>query len=213
MLRYIFCSSSNCKKRKINKSNNIFLNMAEDYRTHIVSTNQHQVWLHRTHKSCLESILKKGLRVSAGKIESTASQQPSTLEKAEGSYQQTHKGSDVVIVVKLPRELIVGKRPDEYNIAEITYFCPKEKDFYIQRQHVHGWIDKSNGEYQENPYLTKPQRLTKHNFPQMFYGEVDDRATALIEHAVSNKYGQKIHPITGKPIKLKKPQKNMKIIE
>ena len=180
--------------------------MAKDYKPHIVSTDSYQVWLHRTHKSLVEPILKKGLRISVGQIESTASQQPSTLEKAEGSYQQTHKGSDVVIVVKLPRELIVGKRPDEYNIAEINYFCPKERVIYIQRKHIHGWIDKSNGEYQENPYLAKQQRLTKHNFPRMVYDEVEDKATTLIEHE------QKIPFMTAKPIKLKIP-KNMKIIE
>ncbi len=155
--------------------------MKKEYKKHIASTEQHQVWLHRTHNSNIESILKNGLNIGAD-LSMTATLQPYNLQDAETIYQQTHKGSNAVIVIKIPREIserhypksgeIKGLREEGYLAdKDVTYF--KSGDFYIQRQHIHGWVDFKTGEYLPNPYLGEKQKLTKKHFPEEFYGGLE----------------------------------------
>jgi hypothetical protein len=155
--------------------------MKKEYKKHIVTTTEHQVWLHRTHTSNIEEILKKGLYFGTGDLSSTATLQPRDLEGAENAYQQTHKGSNAVVVIKIPKRIaskyylqsegLKGKGHEGYEAdKEVTYF---DSGFYIQRQHIHGWIDKETDEYHPNPYLDEPQNLTDRNFPPEFYGGLE----------------------------------------
>jgi hypothetical protein len=155
--------------------------MKKEYEKHIISTPEHQVWLHKTHSSNIESILKQGLYFGAGDLSSTATIQPREQKNAENSYQQTHKGSNAVIVIKIPKKIAnkyywieddkKGPGHSGYETdRETTYF---DRGFYIQRQHIHGWIDKETNEYHENPYLSEPQKLTSKHFPEQIYGGLE----------------------------------------
>jgi len=158
--------------------------MVKEYQRHIVSTPEHQVWLHRTHVSDIESILKNGLYYATN-LSSRASLQPVDLEKAESLYRQTHKGSNAVVVIKIPRQIVEryypasgslkGKRHEGYEgDRNVSYF---NGGFWIQRQHIHGWIDRETNEYHENPYLNEPQRLTAKHFPAAIYGGLEKDVT------------------------------------
>src|SRR3989344_5000999 len=103
-----------------------------EYLKHIVSNDIYQIWLHRTHSSNIESILENGLNISQGDLNQTATLQPSDIEKARGLYNLTHNGSDAVVVVKIPREHI----GEIHSNADITYFHPKHKSFYLQGKNI-----------------------------------------------------------------------------
>lgn len=155
--------------------------MKDEYKKHIVSTKDHQVWLHRTHTSNIEGILKNGLNFRAGDLSSTATLQPKEIEKAEKYYEMTHKGSNAVVVIKIPQEIAKrhylqtedakGLRHAGYELdKDVTYL---NNGFNIQRQHIHGWINKDTNEYYENPYRNKPQKFTNAHFPPQIYGGLE----------------------------------------
>ena len=154
--------------------------MSKEYHKHIVSTSEHQVWLHRTSKDLIDKIMKEGLRIGE-RIDSTATKQPRDLEEAEELYGMEHKtgsGRDSLIVVKLPRDIVERyghNGPEGYGAyttdKDITYVSSGEKgDVMLHRKYVHGWIDRKTGEYMPNPYLSEPQKLTEKHFPAEFYG-------------------------------------------
>lgn len=155
--------------------------MKKEYKKHIVSTPEHQVWLHRTHTTNIEKILENGLYFGSGDLSSTATLQAVDLERAENSYRQTHKGNDAVVVIKIPRRIaskyylqaegLKGPRHEGYESdKEVTYF---DRGFYIQRQHIHGWIDKKTGVYHPNIYAHEHQSLTDKHLPPVFYGGLE----------------------------------------
>lgn len=86
--------------------------MKKEYRKHIASNSQHQVWLHRTHVSNIEDILKEGLRFGTD-LSTTATLQSRNLEEAESSYRMSHKGNNAVVVIKIPRQIA-----DKYYTSE-----------------------------------------------------------------------------------------------
>jgi|GEM_PF-2362353 len=146
-----------------------------EYKKHIVSTPEHAVFLHRTSKDLAEKIMKYGLK-SGPDLKSTASFQPEDLDEAEDSYNQTHKGNDAVIVLKIPMELYnkarEGFKGEEVLHDDIGYFNTEEglAGLYVHPEHVHGWIDKKTNEYTPNPYreegfkhlsIKKPSDLEK----------------------------------------------------
>jgi len=155
--------------------------MKKEYQKHIATTDTHQVWLHRTNNSNIENILKKGLNFGAGNLTSTATLQPKKIDEAENMYKSGKDYGDSVIVIKIPKEIadkhyhstkeLKGRGHEGYESdKDVTYY----KDGYvIQRQHVHGWIDRQTDEYHPNPYLDEPQKLTDKHFPENLYGGLE----------------------------------------
>ncbi len=155
--------------------------MKNDYREHIASTDQHQVWLHRTSKDLVDRIMKEGLTFLD--LSGTATLQPSDIEKAENVYRTDFGTRKAVVVIKIPQEIAKkyyiqspdtkGQRHEGYSgDKEVSYWHPNGK-YAIQRQHVHGWIDKETDEYHENPYRNGPQQLTDKHFPSILYGGLE----------------------------------------
>lgn len=132
----------------------------KEYQKHIVSTSKHEVFLHRTSKDLVSKIMKYGLK-SGPDLLLTASHQPFDFKDAEQSYQQTHKGSDAVIVVKIPSEIYQRARDkmkrEEVLHDEIGYFNTEKEleGLYVHPKYVHGWIDKDANKYISNPYHEK----------------------------------------------------------
>ncbi|MBP7708339.1 hypothetical protein KA107_01530 [Candidatus Pacearchaeota archaeon] len=195
--------------------------MKKEYKKHIVSTDKHQVWLHRTHTSNIENILRNGLSIGID-LPLTATLQPYTLEDAEGSYKNTHKGSNAVVVIKIPREIvskyyfpqpgIKGMGHEGYlGDKEVTYWRPESSGFSIQRQHIHGWIDQETNEYHPNPYLKKSQKFTPKHFPPEYYGGLEkDLETGKFAPELAGTFTSS-DPLS-KPEQLKKPPKKIKIV-
>lgn len=155
--------------------------MEKEYQKHIVSTEDNQVWLHRTHKSNIESILQNGLSYGSGDLSSTATLQSRNLEDAEKSYSLTHRGSNAMAVIKIPSSIYKkyyfpssggrGIRHEGYDTdPEVTYF--ESGCFTIQRQHIHGWIDTQTGKYFANPYKGEKQIFKERSFPTELYGDL-----------------------------------------
>ncbi len=155
--------------------------MQKEYQKHIATTDTHQVWLHRTDNSNIENILKKGLNFGSGNLASTATLQPKKLDEAENVYKSGKDYGNTAIVIKIPKEIankyyhstkeIKGRRHEGYESdKDVTYY---DKGFHIQRQHIHGWIDRKTNEYHPNLYLDEPQQLTDKHFPESFYGGLE----------------------------------------
>jgi len=155
--------------------------MKKEYQKHIVSTPEHQVWLHRASRDSLDKKLKEGLPVSqSGDLTGTASVQPTELEVAEAVYRNGNGYGGIAIVIKLDRELVdtlkkEGKRPYDYaKDKRVGYWHPQDRAYTIQRKYIHGWIDRDTNEYHPNPYRDQPQRLTAKHFPSSMYGGLED---------------------------------------
>ncbi|MBT7705945.1 hypothetical protein HN747_00715 [archaeon] len=163
--------------------------MAKEYQNHIVSTDDHQVWLHRTHISDAPKILEKGLYFGAGDLASTATLQSTDPLEAENSYQETHKKSNAVVVIKIPRKISNrhyflggGTRHKGYESdKDITHWDPKNRGFVLQRQHIHGYSNKDNGEYTPNPDYAVAEKLTEEHFPSELYGGLEKDVLELSE--------------------------------
>lgn len=170
----------------------------QEYKKHIASTKKHQVWLHRTDSTNIDSILRDGLHYGAGDLSSTATLQSVDLERAEQSYNISHKGSDSVVVIKIPRKVAKRYYPEKRKgightgydqDKEITYWNYERGQISIQRQHIHGWIDKETGEYSPNPYLKEPQNFDEKHFPEGVYGELEEKVIG--KKPVNKKLGKK----------------------
>lgn len=155
--------------------------MSKEYHKHIVSTPEHQVWLHRTSRDLIDKIMKEGLLFLD--LSQTATLQPSDISEADAIYRRDHGTRTAVAVVKIPGEIfsryyshnpeIKGRRHEGYSHdKEVSYWHPAGK-YAIQRQHIHGWIDKETEEYHPNPYLAEPQELTEAHFPKEMYGGLE----------------------------------------
>jgi len=157
----------------------------KEYQKHIVSTQNYQVWLHRTSKELVDKIMKEGFYFDQD-LSATATAQQRDLKTAEGIYKVGQDFGEAVIVIKIPevfvkRHYLVthgdglkGPKHEGYlGDRDVTYWSDKEKGFMIQRKHVHGWIDREKNDYHENPYRDKPQKLTDKHFPPMFYGGLE----------------------------------------
>ena len=208
------------RSRKINKELRQSFFMIKSYRKHIISTLKHQVWLHRTHTSNIEGILKEGLYYG-NDLSSTATLQPREMKKAERVYRQTHKGSNAVVAIKIPEQIareyfrqwegMKGSRQAGYETDKrVSYWHPGRKGFAIQRQHVHGWIDRETGEYTENPYKDEPQKFTETHFPLSLYGGLELTTKPKTPSFSEDKYLPALEG--GKRVKLKRPPKNLRIV-
>ncbi|MDO8556220.1 MAG: hypothetical protein Q7R96_03540 [Nanoarchaeota archaeon] len=180
------------------------------YQEHITSTDEHQVWLHRTHKRNIESILKHGLSF-LGDLEGTATLQPRNLKTAEGLYANTHNQSDAVVVIKIPKQLLSkyqteGEkgRGDYWDDQDLTYFHPERRAVMLQPQHIHGWIDKDTDIYHPNPYRETLSLERKH-FPPRIYSKLEKR----VQHYQPTKTKEK--PKKLKPGQLPPPPKNFSV--
>ena len=128
-----------------------------EYQKHIVSTPEHEVFLHRTSKDLADSIMKYGLN-SGEDLLSTASHEGSDLDEAEKSYRTSHKQNNAVIVIKIPSDIYQKAnekmKREEVLHEEIGYFNIEEgmQGIYVHPKHVHGWIDTETNEYTPNPY-------------------------------------------------------------
>jgi hypothetical protein len=160
--------------------------MKKEYQKHIVSTKDHQVWLHRTSKDLVDKIMKEGLIFLD--LSGTATLQSKNAKEAENSYLTNFGTRQAVIVVKIPGEIAAryytntdgtkGIRHEGYaGDKDVSYWHPSGK-YAIQRQHIHGYIDKETNEYFENPYRDKPQRLTDKHFPAQLYGGLEKELIA-----------------------------------
>jgi len=155
--------------------------MKKEYQKHIVSTPKHQVWLHRTSRDLVDKIMREGFLFLD--LTGTATLQPTDPAKAENVYATDFGTRKAVVVVKIPQSIASqyypndpdrkGLRAEGYaGDREVSYWHPKGK-YAIQRQHVHGWIDKETEEYHPNPYLSEPQEFTAAHFPKEFYGGLE----------------------------------------
>jgi hypothetical protein len=179
--------------------------MKKEYQEHIVSTNNHQVWLHRTSSDMVDRILKNGLRISDN-IAGTATQQSYDLERAEEVYRETHgENRDSVIVVKIPKHIFekyapaTNKSADSTNYSDdkdVTYI-DSNSDVVLQRKYVHGWIDRATGEYFTNPYLAEEQKLTEKHFPAEFYGGLEKDILEISADDEVEEIGLTDFPLTG----------------
>jgi hypothetical protein len=169
--------------------------MKKEYHKHIISTSEHQVWLHRTSKNLVDHILEKGLGIGTD-LSSTATIQPQKLEHAEGLYKSGKDFGGAAIVIKIPQEIakrhylqaqgLRGPGHEGYlGDKEVTYY--NNSQFNIQRQHIHGWIDRETDEYHENPYLGEPQKLTDKHFPKSFYGGLEKDLVEVKTHRIKTK--------------------------
>lgn len=123
------------------------------YQEHIVSTKEHEVFLHRTSRDLVDKIMKNGLKTND--LLSTASHQSVDLASAEIQYQETHKGNDAVIVIKIPSKIYksaIEEMNGDFGLHdEIGYFNEELGSFVIHPKHIHGWISKETNEYVPNP--------------------------------------------------------------
>ncbi|MDO8563561.1 MAG: hypothetical protein Q7R87_00975 [Nanoarchaeota archaeon] len=128
-----------------------------EYKKHIVSTKENQTFLHRTDKDLVDIIMQEGLGCGpGGDILGTATWQPNELEKAENSYQRTHKGSDAVVIVNIPSSKINRRNRSSIAMTKgLGYFHQKRSEFAIRPEFVTGWIDKTNNEYHPNPHKNR----------------------------------------------------------
>lgn len=134
-----------------------------EYQEHIASTEQRCTFLHRTSKTLVDSIMQEGLTCGEDLL-STATAQSQELEHAKNLYRLTHKGSDAVVVIHIPREKITKANMHSLGTTNrIGYFHPVRKYFTIRPEFVTGWIDRTNDEYHPNPY---PDRQPVKGFEQ-----------------------------------------------
>jgi hypothetical protein len=145
----------------------------DKFKKHIISTPEHQVWLHRTTRESIENTLKKGLKYGSGDLSSTATLQSSKQDNAISFYNNFKDFGNSIVVIKIPRQ-IAQRDHNKYDTDKrVTYF--EEGNFIIQRQHIHGWIDRETDEYHPNPYLNEPQKLKDTHFPNSIYGELEKK--------------------------------------
>jgi hypothetical protein len=154
--------------------------MKKEYQKHIVSTLEYQVWLHRTSKDNVDNIMRNGLNFGYD-LSGTATLQQRDLQTAEGIYTAGKDFGKAAIVIKIPEKIVKrhyrasegmkGPGHEGYKTdKDVTYY---NEGFNIQRQHIHGWIDRELNEYHPNPYLNEPQQLTEKHFPKEFYGGLE----------------------------------------
>ncbi len=99
--------------------------------------------------------MKEGVLCGAGDFLSTATWQPIDYDRAKALYNQTHKGDNAVVVVKIPCDKINNPGTDKHLLATVKgigYFHPKKQEFAIRPEYVSGWIDRDNETYNSNPY-------------------------------------------------------------
>ncbi len=143
-----------------------------EYQKHIRTDEENNVFLHRTHTSLVDAIMREGLGCCAGDLLGTATWQPSDLENAEGLYRQTHKGNNAVVVIKIPtsriKEIPKSSRNSIATVKGIGYFHPNRAEFTIRPEFVDGWINRETDAYTPNPYENRKPVEGYEQFEDMF---------------------------------------------
>jgi hypothetical protein len=127
--------------------------MAEKYERQIISTKEHYTRLHRTSRNKVQSILKRGLLVGPGPINSTTTPQSEDSKTAKTLYENGRAYGDAAVVIHIPRKVwdaSYAKSKDNPGMTEdIVYSVPKQ-GYAIRPEFIAGWIDRNTNQFHPN---------------------------------------------------------------
>ncbi len=131
-----------------------------NYQELIISTKEYHSRVHRCFRDSIDKILKEGLLIGSGEMDSTSSDLPFDLESALNTYESGKDYGDSAVIIRIPRKSWENAKKklglSAGQSREISYFHPNKKEYTIKPEFVFAWIDRKTDEVHPNQYRQTP---------------------------------------------------------